>query len=368
MLVEKGILSLVKSLLCMTQKGMLGMMPGWLCHWLGQRRRRRGRYDRRTLDCFRLAWKRCRSRRNLLAYLKCRRDFGYPPPGRLGSLLLREFSCAPASQQRLLVNWLSEAGRADLIQAIRSSDLRELADRSPAAAAALVARGEALSGFADSLARMHLAQADWLAAFAAFLRQHKDSICVVGNAGSLDGAGLGGIIDGHQVVVRFNHYSAGNQAGGAPFDYRRPPQHDIGGNTQVWVRAPNLTPPYPPLGTQLRWVLITGPDVRYQLSSWQEIVPLLHRGCRVLTVPLVVWRALVRELRAPPSAGLLVLAWIMRILNGPEGLAAAGFQRRPTAERYHYALHGHKPAQRHNWQAERALLCRWQAAGLRFVD
>ena len=139
---------------------------------------------------------------------------------------------------------------------------------------------------------------------------------------------------------------------------------DIGDRIDVWVRAPDLSgfAPSPP-----PWVILGGPDPLFQLSEWDAISSLHAQGAKVLTVPLATWQRAVETLGAPPSAGVMLLAWIGEILGGHDDVSAAGFQVRaddvePGA--YHQALRKHIASSRHRWPVERRLLARWQAQGL----
>lgn len=210
---------------------------------------------------------------------------------------------------------------------------------------------------ARQLANFHGSQESWRRALADTVRQRRGSICVVGNAGSLIGARLGDTIDRHALVSRFNHYRS------ASTDDR-----DTGCRTDVWVRAPDLGGFAPPeLPT---WVVLSGADPRFQIASWSPILPLLDAGVRVVTLPLSTWRRLVARLAAPPSAGLLYLAWLVELLEDPGSITAAGFQlEEPSAgATYHQALPTHRGSARHRWSAERAILHEWGERGMRFLE
>ncbi len=172
---------------------------------------------------------------------------------------------------------------------------------------------------------------------------------------------MGEKIDAHEIVVRFNRYRS---------DRSRP--EDTGQRTDVWVRAPDLRHADSPDNPAAEWIVLSGPDIRYQLADWTPLVPHIEAGRRMLTVPLVTWHALVKELHAPPSAGILLLAWIIELTGSTAGITAVGFQSADSPigvrQPYHHALPRQRPGHRHNWAGERALLSRWMAQGLVLSD
>jgi hypothetical protein len=203
------------------------------------------------------------------------------------------------------------------------------------------------SPFLAGLAALARDQQARRAAFADDLRS-APSICVVGNHAGMTGSALGEKIDAHAYVVRFNQYrSAHTQS------------CDLGEKADVWVRMPGVE--RTGIDFSGDWVVISGPDLRYRLSNWEVARALLERGTPMLTVPIEVWRPLVERLAAPPTAGLLFLAWLKQIR--PEGLqnvGIAGFQRSDEAGvAYHHAIPDKRPGPRHNWQQERRILAQW---------
>ncbi|RLJ20365.1 hypothetical protein DJ031_06055 [bacterium endosymbiont of Escarpia laminata] len=304
---------------------------------------------------------------NLTAYLRFRRDLGLAAPSRLLKPLLASFVSFNTVTQRWVFNWLLE-GRGEALDDFPSDILRNLAESSPAAAAAMTQRGEQITSEAKTLATLQKMQEVWRDEFTTYLSANRDSICVVGNAATAANSTIGRSVDTFNVVFRFNRFSTETSC--AVSDGKPTTQlQEVGRRLDVWVCAPNLQTPYPPAVEAVEWVVIAGPDVRYHLADWGNIISLLDVHKKVLTVPLSVWRMLVRDLKAPPSAGILCLAWVIEMRGAPEGLKAAGFQRQSvTGMRYHYALHRHKPSRRHNWEGERALLHHWEMQGLQFLD
>ncbi len=346
-------------------------LPWWIYAVVGLWRRKKGRYDKKTLASFFLAWRKQPSAVNLMAYLGFRRDLGLTAPMRLlrgcvGHIPGRAVSMsADHSLQRRAYNGLYESGGARQLDPISVDVLKNFSECSPAIAAVLKKRDETISAKESVLSVLQSQQNAWRDMFSGYLEENRNNICVVGNAATVESSEIGHVVDSYGVVFRFNHFSASNSS----VNLQTIEQLDIGSRLDVWVCAPNLQPPYPIELDSVEWVVISGPDVRYQLADWSNIIPLLNAGKRVLTVPLHIWRSLVHELEAPPSAGLVCLAWLIEILGTPVGIKAAGFQREEVSEkRYHFALRQHKPSPRHNWAGERVLLCRWEKEGLVFLD
>lgn len=281
----------------------------------------------------------------------------------------------------------------------RTAILQSMAAHSPAVAGALQAAGIALDETGQALARLQNSQSLWRQEFAAYLAERRGSICVVGNAPALADSGLGPYIDAQRCVVRFNRYQS-TTAGASPHTrgsgkipgwtrwFTRgcchpgaepfvsqvvtPSTPGTGSRIDVLVCAPDFAGTPPPGASQAEWLILSGCDMRYQLYEWQGLVPLLVAGQKILTLPRAPWRKLVRELRAPPSAGVLLLEWLMELLGEADGITATGFQdahHPAAATRSCYpALPWLRDGRRHNWPRELALLQRWYAEGLAVLE
>jgi hypothetical protein len=315
---------------CRGQQGLPGWvrwLPGVLVEWVAQRRRTAGWYDARTLALFRLSWLRRRNVAALLGYLMFRRDLGLNLPRYYVPLLAQGLQRLHRRKKRMALDLLAEVG---------GSPLDHAADQH----------------LSEAQTNIRTMQASWREEFAQWLQQQgAGGICVVGNGGKLLGAGLGLMIDEQAVVVRFNLFrgSASTSA-------------DIGERVDVWVTAPGFDGAVP---KGVQWVVVTGPDMAFKLRDWLRFEGHLRTGAKVLTVPLEPWRALVVQIQAPPSAGLLFLAWVRTMMGtwahvqtvGFGGLTAVGVP-------YHHADANHPPASRHHWSAERTVLQCWQQEGL----
>jgi hypothetical protein len=162
---------------------------------------------------------------------------------------------------------------------------------------------------------------------------------------------LGRWFDAHDLVVRFNRFLGPDAA-----------ERDLGSKTSLQVVAPGNPGS---LVHDAPWLALSGPDMLFRLRDWTFLRSRLEAGGPVLTFPLPVWRALVKRLHAPPSAGLLTLAWMRAVRGGWQGIAGAGFGSPPRAGvPYHHAFPRQRPSTRHNWPEEREILRAWRAEGL----
>jgi hypothetical protein len=326
------------------------------CRARARARHLAGEYDGDTLACYLAAWRLGGKPADLLAYLSFRRDLGYPLNGKdvaavRAALSERGWRCGPRE-------WLGALNFLAEVEALPDFDrlpgpvrllLRAGLYSSPPLASwvGMVRGGGGGNGFRAALARIDTEQATWRKAFRASLLASRGSLCVVGNSAELVGGEKGAWIDGHACVIRFNQFASSSS---------RP--EDVGRRTDVWVRAPGFSPQG--LSFSGAWVVASGPDLRYRLTNWRGLGGLPRRGIPVLTVPLPLWRDQVGRLHAPPTAGLLMLAWLRDMLGGLRGVSFAGFSLRDAGQ-YHHALPEQTAGQRHRWKAERAIVAGWIA-------
>jgi hypothetical protein len=271
-----------------------------------RRRRAMGDYSRATLGLYAKAWETARSPQNLLRYCLFRHELGYRPTKTVRNELRHALPQLSAKQ-------------------------REVAD--------------ALLSCARCANQLGL-QAD----FYAWLRSAENrTVAVVGNSAGLLGTRQAGDIEAAHCVIRFNHWKA------AP--------EDVGRRTDVWVRSPlDIDAEESPAPVPApRWIAVSGPEMDARRPEWDRWTTL--NGCRLLSVPLHVWRALVRKLNAPPSAGLLMLAWLHSIRGCWEGIEVFGMGY--AGGRYHASKSKHRASHRHRWGIEAALLRQWVGDGLK---
>lgn len=326
--------------------------------WLvakARRARRSGEYRRQTLGYFLRVWQLSGDINDLLAYALFRRDLGYPLPKRWVKYLKGEIHRLQPKRQLLAVALLFEVeGTCPEPERLRA--LPESGQiQSPVILSCLSENGVGLGAVQSQFKHIHDQQQHWREAFKAglFKQNHRGAICVVGNAGNMKGALLGDVIDQHDCVARFNTFSSSET------DVK-----DMGYKHNIWVVTPGFEVAALPesfSGT----VIMTGPDMRYRLLSWSGVAIVVEHDLKLLTTPLQVWRDLVRKLQAPPSAGIVFLAWLKVLLGSWKGVSVAGFNALSEAESvYHHTDTKHKPSARHNWAAEAILLQRWQREGL----
>jgi len=334
----------------------------WLARGLARYRQWLGRYDERTEAWFRHAWQRSGDVADLLQYLQFRRECGRLPTPDLISALHHRVNALQGPALRQAAERLLEAGAMPAeATAGLGPRLSPWAAQSPPIAVWLGEGGVELEPEVRRLADWHRQQPGLREAFGAYLRGQDKGICVVGNAGSLVGGGLGEHIDRHGLVVRFNRYRS---EAAAPVD--------LGRRLDVWVCAPKFLPEAAAMAQgrfNVVWLVLSGPDVRYHRAGaaldWAHVAALLHAGVKVITVPLGVWGGLVDRLGAPPSAGILMLSWVHALRGDWDGLMIAGFDgARVRGHAYHHAGRG-RPGRRHAWDRERALLADWRRQGLR---
>jgi len=208
------------------------------------------------------------------------------------------------------------------------------------------------------LALYFASQEKWHSNFLCYLKDNLGHICVVGNAASLKKQLLGNKINRNRVVIRFNHYC---------LDAKK--QNYCGKSIDVWVRSPDFELPLNFSQGRNKWMVISGADINFSLSNWSGIKKVLQSGISVMTPPLRVWKELVEILEAPPSAGILILWWLIEELGSVRSLSIVGFQlENSDSSQYHYSLPRHSAGIRHNWVKEREILMSWKESGLNVID
>lgn len=289
---------------------------GGLAAW----RRRRGHYDRRLLALAWQAWWVCPDAHQWQRLQRVRRDLGLPV-----------HSMGAASSP----GW-------DESESLQTAD----------EAIATLQMGQRREQFTD-----------WV-----HQQTRSGALCVVGNAAWQVGQTTAAQIEGHAAVVRFNQWC---RVAGIRKPSATPPESATatrGRFGQVWVLSPSapVTLAQAPIG--LVWAVFSGPDPLARLPHWPLAQGLLGRGVSVLTAPLSVWRRLVRELEAPPSAGVLMLAWFKEMTGTWRGIHVAGFDPGVSGDHVLGAWHRWTQGSRHDWHGEAALLGRWRQEGLIDLD
>ncbi|MDP5132238.1 MAG: glycosyltransferase family 29 protein [Paraglaciecola sp.] len=269
-----------------------------------QQQRSAGYYNVATLWLYRQCWRKSGKLEDYLHYLAFRRDLGY--------ILTR-------LQKKRINNWFNSSIKFGLWIVLNrhANRLR-------------------LRLLNSTIAK----QENLIQQFHTWLKRHT-YIQLVGNSANLQHQIQGMAIDQAPLVVRFNRCFSEHTLNA-----------DTGVKTSIWVCAPD----FKHHATLAEWCILTGPD----MGNWIQNLPdCIKNHQQVLSVPLAVWKELVRMLAAPPSAGILVTYWLYTL--HPECqrfLTGFGFQS--SSQQYHIADPHHNAVSRHNWQQEKALFLQWQ--------
>ena len=298
--------------------------------YLAKRRRKRGLYDYHTLWYYKKVWQKHKTPKSFLAYCMFRRDLGYTLSGRRINILTSYIDTFNIKEKKYAISLLNEA----------NIDVTKNA-----------------SNKINSRTWFNLVfenQLEWRKTFINELYKGKDGgVCIVGNSASINNTMLGEKIDKHKFVIRFNncfHKENGNQ--------------DTGNKLDIWVSAPDFRGK---TQASARWVIVSGPDMIYREVKWDRFESYVKSGGYIIGIPLDIWKKLVFELKAPPSAGILTLFWFREIFGHWSNISAAGFDLNLTNEVYHLVDSKHIPGKRHNWQKEKDLLKQWKSEGLKFL-
>jgi hypothetical protein len=270
-----------------------------------RRRRALGDYSRETLGLYERSWQLARTPETLLHFCLFRHELGY----RLPDAWSRELAAAvPRLRPK-------DRYKADALRCRRQRTLDVSTQKK---------------------------FAEWLCS------SSHANVAVVGNSALLVNSGLARRIESAGCIVRFNHWQAANI--------------DVGRRTDLWVRSPldmqahSSPPPTPPPS----WIAVSGPEMIARRPEWPKWSA--QSASPLISIPLRAWRALVRELKAPPSAGLLTLAWLRSIRGCWDGMVAYGIGY--SGGPYHAAKPTHRPSHRHRWEKELTILERWTSEGL----
>jgi hypothetical protein len=297
---------------------------------LAQTQSREGQYNLVTLWAFRRVWRRSQKGSDYLAYVLFRRALGYGLTQAKADVLIKLLEMPLpllfwhklyGHRRRQINNLLAEYHYHQHMQVV-----------TPAV----------LPAFQEMVLYWRRQQQLWQHELTLKLQQAK-RIQLVGNSPALSGSALGNSIDSADVVVRFNRFQSENTK-----------IADSGSKLDIWVMAPDFQKTLP---AKLDWCLVSGPDIVWQQQRWPQFSTQSPR--KLLSIPLLYWRQLVRQLAAPPSAGLLV-AYFLRSTTKSNKIQLAGFGYNPDTVNYHYTSPTHKAASRHNWAGELNIIQQWQ--------
>lgn len=314
--------------------------------------RGRGEYNSKTLKLFFKAWYLTDDQNYLIEYIKFRRDLGQPISLQLSKEVLKVWAEISPKNQALIFALLLEAN--DKRSQKLTLEALKFKQRDLLIPATLTLQAvSTLSHRQQLLLRIYTEQTSWRAALAEVLQTFVRGlgIHIIGNAGLMLGSGLGAKIDSAGFVVRFNAFEAAPHL-----------QKDLGSAYHAWCVTPSFKAE---CASNLSWLLVAGPEMQYRLADWSYFLPFREKNIPIITLPLEVWRGLVKELQAPPSAGICLLAFFYALLGSWSGIYVAGFGAlSDKITDYHYMNPRNKASQRHNWVGEERLIKRWLVEGL----
>ena len=167
-------------------------------------------------------------------------------------------------------------------------------------------------------------------------------IAVVGNAPDLLNKKQGEAIDDADLVVRFNQINMSESL-----------EIDVGKRTDLWVVSPAF------ISRKLRssnyaQMLTSIEPLSRGSRYWMHLAKQPARSLSLIEPG--IWYQLVKELKAPPSSGLLVLR-TLRAIAPQASVSCYGFSALATTEtsENHYGDRG-KASSRHNWLLEAELV------------
>ncbi|MEM7776945.1 MAG: glycosyltransferase family 29 protein [Pseudomonadota bacterium] len=210
---------------------------------------------------------------------------------------------------------------------------------------------KAAAVFSDSFATRYRADLDALqflshheGSFAKLIRENSGSICVVGNSPCDVGRGLGKAIDSHALVIRFNNFSTAREF-----------SNDYGTKCDVWCRSPfyqrvvrrqEFRPHLTITGSPIQWRKEDGQDMAIEYMGRDEALDV---------APVSVVSTAAVRCGAPPSSGIVTLAWIESVLGSLDGVSVCGFaltdQAGGTKHYFKTPPRMNKPS--HDWTGER---------------
>ncbi|PID50129.1 MAG: hypothetical protein CR991_02955 [Proteobacteria bacterium] len=336
---------------------LLGWLVAYYKRFTAYRKRKKGEYNKQTLVFYWQTWLLSGQPKDFLAYLLFRRDLGKPLSSAMAKRMGGKFDRFVGSKQVLLASMCLEKNWLIPIRECKSLVAGKTTKNIQLPAVLSYMPYDALSIDQRKLLKIYTQQAIWRKAFYEETQERmaKGSLCVVGNAGFMRDLNLAEAIDEHALVGRCNNFSGEGDL-----------VRHIGKQIDVWILAQGyiINHRIPPV----EWVVLVGPEIQFRRLDWNGLLPLLRydNNIKVITIPLNVWRSLVEQLEAPPSAGLVFLAFLHHLLGDWQGISVAGFSAlvKPSDKPYHISHPKHKASIRHNWDAEKQLLQAWLAEGL----
>lgn len=166
------------------------------------------------------------------------------------------------------------------------------------------------------------------------------TIAIVGNSPREYGKKLGGEIDGHELVVRFNNFPATE-------DYYK----CYGRKTDVWVRSIGSWV-IPRSVDDFRHCVLSGINLDYRGFSTKPFKAYFDKQASISTFDGNLMMELIKYLGAPPSAGLMAIFLVYKLRGGLSDVDLYGFGFIDQLESSIVNV-GNSPAGvRHDWHVE----------------
>jgi len=319
----------------------------------GLNRRKKGNYSKEMIFSFEKAILYLPDSGSFyVAYTLAKRDKGFLLDKESINRIVVNFSSLSDFKKKIVISLILEVDKSyEFSKKIAWKDIVKASFLSPSISYLLQSKKFPLTSDQLILSEIYANNDRWTNEFKELVLANRSNICVVGNAGSLVTKELGSLIDSHSFVIRFNQYCKKKRECGKKID--------------AWVKSPSLiiSDDFP--DNRASWTILSGPMIMHTFSDWSGVILDVKFGVKLIFPPLCVWRSLVNQLSAPPSAGILMIAWLISILDDPKYLSIAGFDSKNT--QYHHASSYYKLGCRHNWGGERSLLKVWVNCGLKIL-
>jgi hypothetical protein len=178
------------------------------------------------------------------------------------------------------------------------------------------------------------------------LRDERRSLAVVGNSPCELGTGGGPLIDGHDMVARFNLFSTRD-------DF----VSDYGRKCSIHVRHPE-SEDINQCSLASDWVVMNRPDLIYRQRRWENVLALSRAGARLSALPVGFHQPLYKKLKGEPSSGIGFCALVKGVRGHLPRASCFGFsfvdQIGKEATSAHY-FRDARPSFKHRWTREKAM-------------
>ncbi len=180
----------------------------------------------------------------------------------------------------------------------------------------------------------------------ALLRDQVRSMAIVGNSPCELGSGKGPLIDGHDMVARFNRFSVEDEFAR---DYGRKCTIHVRHSQDVEINADS---------SASDWTVIDRPDLIYRERKWTNVLALSSAGVKISPLPVGFHQHLYQRLRGEPSAGIIFCALVKDLRGFLPRESCFGFsfvdQIGQAASSAHYFEHA-RPSFKHRWTLEKEM-------------